>query len=133
MIDFNEHFNDSYERINVDSDLFFTEFYNEFKGRSESVKEMFAEVDMENQKKLLKKGLFYLITFYATKKAGDFLINLADDHHNRLKLTEEHYELWMDSIIATLKKVDHKFDKNAEVGWRITLGPGIVFLQHYFR
>jgi len=133
MIDFNEHFNNSYERINVNSDFFFDEFYNEFLGRSESFKELFAGVDMDRQKKMLKKGLFYLVTFYATKKAGDSLVHLADDHYNQLKLTEEHYKIWMDSLIATLKKVDRKFDKNAEIGWRITLSPGLEFMQHYFK
>ncbi len=133
MTDFNEHFNNSFERVNANADYFFDEFYKEFKKQSKELEEMFANIDMNKQKMMLKKGLMYLVSFYSTKKAGDFLLNLVDDHHNRLKLTEEHYKYWMDCLIATLKKVDHKFDKNAEIGWRITLGPGIEFMQHYLK
>jgi len=46
MIDFNEHYNNSYERINVDADLFFEELYNQFRGQSEELDEMFTNIDM---------------------------------------------------------------------------------------
>lgn len=131
MIDLNQLFNDSYERISENSDEFFDAFYKSFLGKSKEIDQLFTNVDMEKQKIVLRESLVYMISFYSTKVAGDYLIELADLHQNKLKITPSMYQEWLDALIEALTKVDKIFNKDVELAWRITLSPGIEFMQHY--
>ncbi|MBL4883181.1 MAG: globin [Planctomycetaceae bacterium] len=131
MIDFNEYFNDSYERISANSEVFFDEFYLNFIKKSDELDKMFAGVSLERQKMMLKKGIFYLISFYSTKQASDYLVKLAALHQNDLKIRDSLYEIWVDSMLETVEKLDPKYSREVEMGWRITMSPGIEFMKYY--
>ena len=133
MIDFDEVFNDSYRRVMANPREFFDEFYRNFMGKSDEIRDLFSGTDMERQKEMLTESLAHLISFFVTKKADDYLIEIADLHRNKLKVTPKMYEIWMDSLLETLGKLDRQFDRNAEMGWRVTLSPGIEFMKHYYK
>ena len=133
MIDFSEHFNDSYERVTRDSDKFYDEFYKIFFSSSEEIPILFKNVKMPEQKLMLKESLIFVISFFVSKKADNYLCDIAILHHDKLKIQSHYYELWINSMIEAVKKTDGKFDSQTEMAWRITLAPGIEFMKHYSR
>lgn len=130
-MNYDKIFNDSYERISLNLHEFFDVFYQHFINKSEEIKKLFAEADMNLQKEMLSASLTYMISFSATKQASDYLKNIAEIHRNKLKISPQMYETWMDSLIETLAILDKQFDQNVELAWRVVLGSGIEFMKHY--
>jgi len=131
MIDLNQIFNDSYERISTDPDAFFDEFYSCFFSKSKQIKALFSHVDMNNQRIILRESLIHLISFFSTKIANDYLLRLADIHKNKIKIDTQMYDIWLEALLEVVAKYDSKFNEDVEIAWRITLSPGIEFMKYY--
>ncbi len=131
MLNFNQLFNDSFERASVHSDEFYEAFYTCFMNKSEVIDAAFSGVDMQRQKKMLKESILFMISFSSTRVAEEFLLNTAKVHKDRLDLTDEMYALWMESLMETLQQFDRKFNAKTELAWRIMLAPGIEFMKFY--
>ena len=131
MIDFNERFNDSYQRVHQDAEGFYSEFYKTLLPKSDDIKELFDKVDMQHQRLILQSGLATLVAFSATKHATDYMIELAKIHGREMKLTAAMYDTWMEALIETIKKRDPKFTIQVELGWRTILSPGIECMKHF--
>ncbi len=132
-------FNDSYERVvsyraTESAKLaFFDDFYRRFTGASEEVRQKFRHTDMEEQKKVLKKSLVYLLNYFATDNVDDFLHNIAVRHSRRdLDIRPELYDLWLETLIETLADKDPKFSPQVERAWRIVLAPGIAYMRSIY-
>jgi len=131
MIDLNEIFNDSYERVTKDVEHFYSLFYRNFFNSSSEIKSKFEHVDMEKQNVILQKSILILISFSSTKKVNELLINLANAHKTRLKIAPYMYDLFIDALIITIRKTDPEFSHDVELAWRVTISPGIEFMKHY--
>ncbi len=131
MLNFNQLFNDSFERVSYHSDEFFEAFYTCFMNKSDVINAAFTGVDMQRQRKMLKESILFMISFSSTRVAEEFLLNTAKVHKDRLDLTDEMYELWMESLMETLQQFDRNFNAKTELAWRIMLSPGIEFMKYY--
>ena len=131
----NPLFDDSYERIfgaaiaPEDSDAFFAAFYRRFLADPETA-EMFRTTDMRRQVTMLRKSFFHLAGFYVTNAPSGELERMARLHH-RLGLSPEHYDRWLDCLVATVADHDPKCDQATELAWRWALTPGITFMKLY--
>jgi len=131
LIDFNEKFNDSYQRVHRDIEGFYNDFYKILLPKSNEIKQLFDQVDTAHQRLILQSGLATLIMFSATKKATDYMFELAKTHSSKMKLTPAMYDDWMNALVETVKLRDPAFDKQVELGWRAILSPGLECMKHF--
>ena len=129
-IDFDELFNDSYERISNNKTEFYDLFYERFLNSSFLVKNAFKNTDMTVQKKMLQKALVHLISFSVSRKASEYLQEIAQKHIE-LNIHAEMYDLFIHSLLSALSECYPRFSNECAVAWRITLSPGIEFMKHY--
>ena len=136
MKDYVEIFNDSYERIVRDDDVsdeFFAQFYEIFISKSSLIAEKFKNTDMASQREMLRESLMFMVNFYVHKRSDAFLRELAMSHSRKGVDIEPYlYDIWMDSVIDTLRERDAKFDRDVELAWRIVLSPGITFMKFHY-
>lgn len=114
---------------------FFEAFYARFTGASPEVAQRFRCTDMDRQHLMLKKSLYHLLTFYLSSDSDYYLDSVAVSH-NRLNLDirPDLYDLWLESLIATVETFDDLFDEAVELAWRLVMAPGIVYMKfHYNR
>lgn len=131
MINYNEIFNDSYERVSGDLNAFFDVFYQNFMAKSDSIKAMFVGIDMDHQKEVLVDSLTFMISFSATKQASGYLAKMAEKHQTELKIPNQLYDFWMEALLETLPNFDRRYNQDVALAWRIVLSPGIEFMKHY--
>lgn len=131
-------FDASYARVlerQVDGKGFFEAFYERFVAASPEVAEKFRHTDMPRQQAMLKKSFYHLLTFYASSHADYYLDKVAISHNRRhLDIHPPLYDLWLETIVATLRDFDPAFDDTVELAWRLVMTPGIVYMKfHYER
>ena len=115
---------------------FFETFYDGFIGSSDEVKEKFKDTDMERQAKVLQDSL-YAMTVAAqggtNSPARSFLPGLAEKHNQKgLDIRPELYDLWLDSLVETVKGHDPECSPEVEAAWRTTLASGIEFMRSHY-
>lgn len=120
--------NSSYGRVAVKSE-FFDEFYDVFLNCDPRIKPMFANTDLEKQKKLLRQGISYMIMYVKDSHAGESAIKRIAEIHDRNhhSTAPELYPLWINSLLSTVKKFDPQYSDELEKSWRTVLEPGISF------
>jgi hemoglobin-like flavoprotein len=127
-------FEASLERCSADPD-FLDIFYGNFLGSSPKVREKFAGVDFDRQKRALRAS-FDMMLLAARDDGhdpGTYLRDLADRHGARqLRIGAEHYDLWLDSLLKTVKACDPGWSPDVEQAWEAVMGIGIRYLcEHY--
>jgi len=95
------------------------------------VKEKFAHTDFEKQKQALH-GSFHLM-LRAAREEGQgpphFLDDLALRHGSgQLAVGGEFYDLWLDSLLATVRACDLEHTAEVELAWEQVMGVGIRYL-----
>ena len=130
---FEEIFDASYERVlRVEHGgyNFFEAFYRNFIAASPQVRDKFKNTDMDHQQKMLKKSFYSLVVFYASNNVDDYLVNVAERHNkDNLDIRPEFYDLWMESLIATVAQYDEDFGDRIELAWRLVLSTGITYMK----
>ena len=130
---FDEIFDLSYERVvktKRNGKTFFDCFYDHFIGSSPDIAQAFQHTDMNHQKKMLKKSFYSLFTFYATNCADDYLETIANRHSGREHgIKPELYDLWLETLIETVRAFDPEFNDDIELSWRLVLSPGITYMK----
>lgn len=126
-------FTASYQRVSaisvVDLD-FFEAFYRAFTGASAEAANKFKEVDMVKQREHLRTSIDQMIYFSIDRKASDTLLNTAKTHSKSGKdIRAELYEVWLDSLLQTVRQFDSEFDEETEIAWRVVLAPGISYMK----
>lgn len=130
-MDFDELFNDSYNRNVVErSDLFFCRFYEIFIDSSAEVREAFKNTDMARQQGMLKDSLHQIKNFALTRKSNNFLEMLAVVHRGT-SIQDNMYDLWLQAIVQTLQEIDPNYKPEEGLAWKIFLSPGIEFMKGY--
>ena len=129
-IDFNEFFNDSYEYVLGNDELFFNEFYRVFISSSPEIKEVFKNTDMTKQKDMLRDSVSYMVSFFVTKIADVRLIQTGKHHTQALKVSPQMYELFVDTFLIALENTYSRYNSKCGLAWRITLSPGIELMKH---
>lgn len=115
--------------VTARSDEFFEFFYQAFLADAD-IRDLFRDTDMKRQAAMLRKSFFHLAGFYVTHQPSGELERLARLHH-RLGVDDEHYDLWLDSLVATVSVFDAACDLATEMAWRWALTPGITYMKLY--
>lgn len=134
MKNFEAIFNDSYSRVlavKKNDRNFFDHFYEIFINQSDEIAKKFVNTDMQRQKDMLKTSFFHILNFFVQKTASKYIQDIAQLHHDKIKVTHEEYRIWMDSIIASVNEYDPMFSNDVEVAWRVVMAPGIEFMKYF--
>jgi len=130
---YEKQFDESYERVKtvVKNELgFFDAFYHRFLQSSPEIAQYFKHTNMQKQKKVLEKSFYGLLIFYATNNANDHLEKIAIQHSkSALDIKPELYDLWLESLIETVKDYDIHFSAEIELSWRLVLSVGITYMK----
>lgn len=123
----------SYQRaISPDYHGFFARFYQLFTDANPRVRQLFAATDMERQYQMLMESMTHLISFARDQDPSDEMKNMALVHGKTgLGIREDFYDLWLESLIQTVKERDPKFDAHIDKAWRKILQPGIDFMKSF--
>lgn len=131
---YEEIFDRSYERVKhleKDGKPFFAAFYDNFLSASPIVANHFATTDMHRQVKMMEKSFHGLFIFYATQNANDYLENIAHLHsRSKLDIDVGLYDVWLESLIQTVKEFDPQFKDEVALAWRVILAPGIMYMKY---
>jgi hypothetical protein len=129
---FDQIFESSYGRVmqrGAYNPEFIDGFYRRFLA-SEDVARRFARTDMARQKTMLHDSLQTLVQFSRSRRLTPQLARLARVHsRGEQDIPPGLYERWLDSLMETVAEFDPQFDQTVELCWRLTLAPGISYLQ----
>jgi hemoglobin-like flavoprotein len=85
----------------------------------------------DEQKTMLQDSLFYMKEFFISKKDNEYLRRVAKVHsQSGHDIPAEFYDVWLDTLIETVKEYDSQFNEDVELAWRIALSPGITYMKH---
>lgn len=114
----------------LENDNFLIEFYRRFIDSSDEIKTLFRDTDIEAQQKMMAKSLMSMISASDENWLNDnYLTELAATHKQR-GIKPEHYELWEESLLATIKDFDDKFSDTTESAWKQVIQRGKQFMSH---
>ncbi len=116
------------------NDAFVSRFYDNFFAQSHEIAERFAATNMSMQKTMLHDSLHDLRDFTTDETARRNLQGVAAQHDQaHANIPPRLYDLWLDSLIATLKDFDPDFDQLTERAWREALAPGIALMKGAYK
>jgi hemoglobin-like flavoprotein len=111
---------------------FFAEFYTIFMGKSEEIRAMFVNSDMDTQRGLLRGGIMWLI-MHARGMPDTKIRALGESHSKKnMNIDPTHYNDWLDALIETLESFDPDFSPELAQTWRSTLLPSIQIIQNMY-
>ena len=129
MIDYEQLFNDSFERVRARGDRFYARFYELFLSADPRVAQRFAHTDMAAQRQMLHESLAYVVAFSAKKQAGTYLQSVAHRHGDAdLAIPRELFELWLECLLQAVGELDPRFNDDVQSAWRVMLAPGLAFM-----
>lgn len=114
------------------SPSFFDDFYKTFLNSSPAIREKFVKTDMAAQKHLLRAGILNLVLF--ARGMPDTKLRALGESHSRtgFNIRPELYDIWLDSLLQTIRQHDPELEPADLVAWQETLGKGIdVIKSHY--
>ncbi|MFT5207434.1 MAG: hemoglobin-like flavoprotein [Candidatus Omnitrophota bacterium] len=126
-----EIFNDSLERVQgTDSHAFYGQFYKKFIAQSPEIKAKFTDADMHRQEKMLHASLLYMMNLFSSRAIDEPLEHIATLHNaKKLNIEPRFYDIWLDTLVDTVKEFDPKFNDKIELAWRVVLAGGVAFMK----
>lgn len=110
---------------------FLDRFYDRFLASSPAVREKFAKTDFVRQKRALRASLHHLLLAAQNEERGPdaYLKDVAERHGaGQLEIGAELYDLWLDSLLATVRECDPEFSPDVEKAWEAVMMVGIHYL-----
>ncbi len=141
MLNVEDIVSDSYERLQFlgktgrykTSEIFLNKFYEKFISASPIVREKFKNTDMNKQKRQLQESLYYMLQFYMIKKPTDYMRGIANRHSKKaLNISPQLYDLWLESLVATVRELDPKYDQDVGLAWKMVMSTGIKFMKNNY-
>ena len=130
---YDEIFAASFERIlgeGAYNPEFIGRFYELFFAASEDVAKRFEHTDMSRQKTMLHDSLRTLVEFNQHRRLSPQMERLALAHGpGAAAIPPRLYAVWLDALLATVREWDREFDTQVDLAWRLTMAPGISYLQ----
>ncbi|SDT32249.1 globin [Pseudomonas oryzae] len=114
------------------SPSFFDTFYQHFLSSSPAIREKFVKTDMTAQKHLLRAGILNLV-LYARGMSDTKLRALGQSHSREgFDIRPELYDLWLDSLLLSVKQHDPEANGEDLAAWREVLGKGINLIKSFY-
>jgi len=133
MKDYLTIFHESCHRIlesETQRDEFFEAFYEAFMSKSDEIAAKFEHTDMQRQKEMLHQSLHHMFDFSMRRKVSEELRRIAERHSaSQINIEPRLYDIWLDSLIDTVRMFDSLFAEEVEFAWRVTLAPGIAYMR----
>lgn len=109
---------------------FIDRFYENLFKQSEEIADLFKNTNMSAQRTMLHDSLNLMVEYYHSKELPIGMKKIAEVHSRKGRaIPEKMYEIWLASLIKTLKEVDPGFNDDVEQAWREVLAPGIDFMK----
>jgi len=125
-----KRFDESLRRCNSNPD-FLDRFYDKFLTSSPKVRKKFAHTDFVVQKRALRASLHLMPLAAADPENGPgrYLRDLAGRHsQTQLDIGAELYDLWLDSLLETVRECDPKISPEVESAWEDVMMVGIQYM-----
>ena len=128
-MDTHEIFNDSYERCQRNQQ-FFLIFYRRFWAKDERFKDIFKGVDMERQIRMLKLSISMIMLASTSDQAREGIRRYGKAHGpDGIGVKPADFEIWLDSLIDTVRICDPKFNDEIALAWRDCFKAGIAIMK----
>ena len=112
----------SFRRCSADCE-FMDHFYQRFMESSPQVTAKFARVDMDHQAVMMRGSLEMMLQGSLHPNG---LTALAELHSRRgIGISPSLYDLWLDSLLSTVRAYDDECGEELLAAWRRVLLPGI--------
>jgi hemoglobin-like flavoprotein len=128
-------FEDSLGRCNTVPE-FLDRFYDKFLASSPKVRAKFAHTDFARQKRALRDSFRIMLQAAENEATGPelYLRNLAEKHSSRdLNIGAEFYDLWLDSLLASVRECDPEYSSQVERAWESVMMVGINYLLSRYK
>lgn len=121
--------NDSLERCPSQAELF-ARFYSRFRQSSEEVAARFEGTDAKAQARALRAAFLLVLQAVAGDPAAWQQLEMRAMRHDRrhLDIRPELYELWRDSLLATVHELDPGADERTIAAWRNVVQEAVDFM-----
>lgn len=125
-----DSFHDSLERCGLTAD-FLQDFYRKFIASSPEIAIKFSDTNFKTQARILKTSLYMaMLAADQNHEAREYLGRIAERHnHKALDIKPEYYDLWIESMISTVREYDPKFNSDIEQIWRNFMQPAIEYMK----
>jgi hemoglobin-like flavoprotein len=122
--------NDSLERCTPHADFFAT-FYLRFRDSSEEVAKKFEGTDIRRQTRALRDSFYLLLRAVGGDPEAWQALELRAIRHDRrhLDIRPDMYQLWLESLVITIRDFDRELDAITEAAWRRVMKKGIDFMS----
>lgn len=114
---------------------FLDRFYEVFLASSPKVLAMFEHTNFYRQKRALQASLHGMLLHArgAGPEPDPYLLEVAQRHsRGQLSIGAELYDLWLDSLLVTVKEFDPQCTPEILAAWEQAMTQGIqFFLSHY--
>lgn len=120
----------SFARCEANGDFAET-FYNTFMNASPAIAPFFAQTEFGRQRTLLRDSVYLMVTHDVSDPEMRSLLDKLGQVHSRAgrNIAPKLYELWLDSICATVKQLDPEWSQSLEDHWRIRLRAGMQIIM----
>lgn len=124
----------SFLRCMKDRDEFFDDFYGTLSDKAPGIGTMFAHVDMQRQNQLIRNAVEDLINYAVGNETAEQELRRLGGTHNRhgLNVVPELYDLWVDTIVETMRDHDPDADDDIDAAWRVVLRDGIKLMTSLY-
>ena len=109
-------------------------FYRKFLNCSPRIAPYFSETDFERQRRVLRDSVLLMVSRDVSDPAmREHLERLGKTHSRSQRgILPELYELWLDSVIETVRELDPNWNAELERAWRVRLRPGMQVIMAAF-
>ena len=124
-------FNDSFERnVSNNYEVFFQAFYESFQAKSPEIKAVFQNTEKSRRHEMLEDSILMLMECSLNHAPSEHICRLAEFHRER-GIPEAMYDVWLESLVETLYRLDAEFTAAEEEAWRAVLLPGISYMRQH--
>ena len=106
-------------------------FYTTFMNASPAIAPFFAQTEFGRQRQLLRDSVYLMVTQDVSDPEMRGLLDKLGQMHSRAgrNIAPKLYELWLDSICATVKQLDPEWSQSLEDHWRVRLRAGMQIIM----
>ena len=123
----------SFDRCEATGDFAET-FYELFLNSSPEIAPHFSQTNFVKQKKLLRGTVYILVTRDPKETEARKTLERIGRSHNRseLNIRPDLYELWLNSLCATVKRLDPHGTPELDALWRQAMRPAIEVITSLY-
>lgn len=95
---------------------------------------MFAQVDMQQQNRLIRQGVEHLVSFaVGSEESSEALRRVGISHgQHGLNIAPELYPIWLDTLMDTVRNHDPEATDDVEAAWRVVARGGLDLIASLY-